>query len=161
MTIYTKRDDAWVRVRYADDVPSGNAKQRRENKRIIKGNHFRWPLGTTVIVLGGHHSPEAVGLKGKVNKHGFPCGNDECMVEFDHAVTDVTFKAEGDREPTARFCHYVKFKHLRKVKQNDLTNLQRDAEANSASKLQQAGLGPNEDLRDGLPAGKLRQSEGG
>jgi hypothetical protein len=86
-----------------------NAHQRRAAKRIIKGDHFRWPLGTVIIVRAGHHSPDAVGLKGRVNKHGYPCKDGkDCCVEFERPIPDVTFGA-------ARFCHYVDYKHLRRV----------------------------------------------
>lgn len=88
-----------------------NAHQRRKFGRRIRRDHFRWPLGTQVKVMPGHHSERAVGLTGRVFKHGHPCkeGRD-CIVEFPHPVLDVTF---GN---TARFCHYVRFKHLARVK---------------------------------------------
>jgi hypothetical protein len=87
-----------------------NARQRRANERRIKGDHFRWPLGTLVVVRAGHHSPAAVGLAGKVNKHGYPCRpGANCIVVFETPVPDLTFGA-------ARFGHYVDFRYLRRAR---------------------------------------------
>jgi hypothetical protein len=92
----------------ADDM---NAKQRRAQERAINRDHFRWPLGTAVTVLGGHHSPAAVGMTGKVGKHGYPCKDGfNCIVDFPEPVVDTTFGH------VARFGHYIKYKHLRKNK---------------------------------------------
>jgi hypothetical protein len=89
---------------------SGNAKQRRAFKRRVWSDHHRWPLGTPVVIQPGHHSPEAVGLVGKVNKHGSPCTHRvNCIVVFDRPVMDLTFGA-------ARYGHYVDFRRLRRVK---------------------------------------------
>jgi hypothetical protein len=87
-----------------------NARQRRKARRTIEGDHFRWPLGTPVIVRGGHHSPGAVGLVGRVGKHGYPCRDGKnCIVDFPEPVVDRTFG-------TARYGHYVDYKHLRKAR---------------------------------------------
>lgn len=87
---------------------SGNAHDRRRAKRVIKGDHRRWPLGTPVIVRAGHHSPEAVGLQGKVGKHGYPCTDGiNCIVDFPVPVFDHTFGA-------ARYGHYVEYRHLQR-----------------------------------------------
>lgn len=91
-----------------------NAAQRRNKARACLRDHFRWPLGTLVKVLPGHHSPAAVGLTGRVNKHGYPCTDGvNCLVAFPEPVMDLTFSRA---DPTARFCHYVEYRHLRKVK---------------------------------------------
>lgn len=87
-----------------------NSYQRRKAGRLVLGDHFRWPLGTTVLVRRGHHSPAAVGLIGRVIKHGYPCrSRDNCIVEFATPVMDMTFGAE-------RFGHYVAFCHLSKAR---------------------------------------------
>lgn len=89
-----------------------NAGQRRKFARRVWGDHFRWPLGTRVEVLPGHHSPEAVGLIGKISKHGRPCTHRvNCIVDFAQPVMDRTFGTP----PGARFGHYVDFRNLRKV----------------------------------------------
>lgn len=91
---------------------SGNAHQRRKHERRVWGDHFRWPLGTQVVVQPGHHSPAAVGLIGLVAKHGQPCTHRvDCIVDFSAPVVDVTFGA-------ARFSHYVEFRRLRRVRSN-------------------------------------------
>lgn len=55
-----------------------------------------------------------MGLIGKVSKHGYPCTDGiNCNVEFDHPVIDHTF---SPFEPSPRYCHYVDYKHLVKVK---------------------------------------------
>ncbi|WP_159053730.1 hypothetical protein [Variovorax sp. PMC12] len=88
-----------------------NAAQRRKHCRRVWGDHFRWPLGMPVIVKPGHHSPAAVGLVGRVVKHGRPCTHRvDCIVQFPEVVPDMT--CEG----VARYGHYVKFRHLRKTK---------------------------------------------
>lgn len=85
-----------------------NAHQRRKHARRVWGDHFRWPLGTPVIVKPGHHSPEAVGMVGRVAKHGKPCKHRvNCIVDFPRPVTDLMFGA-------ARFSHYVDFRNLRR-----------------------------------------------
>lgn len=90
-----------------------NSKQRRAKIRLIKKDHFRWPLGTPVKVLPGHHSPAAVGLIGKVGKHGYPCADGvNCIVDFPKPVLDLTFSRS---DPTARFSHYIDYKYLKKV----------------------------------------------
>lgn len=86
-----------------------NAHQRRKDARKVWRDHFLWPLGTPVKVQLGHHSPAAIGRVGKVHKHGRPCTHRvDCIVEFTAVVMDETCGV-------ARFCHYVQFKHLRKV----------------------------------------------
>lgn len=86
-----------------------NAHQRRTHKRRVWGDHFRWPLGTVVVVQPGHHSAAAVGLTGKVCKHGRPCKHRvNCIVEFSAPVADTTYGAP-------RYVHYVDFRHLRAV----------------------------------------------
>lgn len=88
-----------------------NSRQRRSGKRAIKGDHFRWPLGTAVVVRAGHHSPAAVGLTGRVGMHGSPCEDGvNCIVDFPEPVTDTTFGSH------ARYGHYVRYKHLRKLR---------------------------------------------
>ena len=90
-----------------------NAHQRRKYKRRVWSDHHRWPLGTLVQVLPGHHSPDAVGLVGKVSKHGYPCEHRvNCIVEFGAPVVDVRFC------DTARYCHYVDFKNIQKAHKN-------------------------------------------
>lgn len=87
-----------------------NAQQRRSAKRQIHRDHRRWPLGTLVRVKAGHHSPAAAGLVGKVGKHGYPCKDGvNCIVDFPEPVVDTTF---GN---TARYGHYVDYRHLVKV----------------------------------------------
>lgn len=72
-------------------------------------DHKRWPLGTTVEILPGHHSPGAVGLVGKVSKHGYPCRSGvDCIVDFPAPVLDLQFGAP-------RYSHYVDFRHLRRL----------------------------------------------
>lgn len=84
-----------------------NARQRRKYSRRVWGDHHRWPLGTVVVVKPGHCSPAAVGMRGTVSKHGYPCTHKvDCIVDFPVIVEDLT--AGG-----ARYGHYVKFKHLR------------------------------------------------
>lgn len=86
-----------------------NAAQRRKFKRRIRADHRRWPLGTPVVIQPGHHSPDAVGLVGKVAKHGYPCTHRvDCIVDFPQPVEDLTFGA-------ARYGHYVQFRHLRRA----------------------------------------------
>lgn len=61
------------------------------------------------MVQPGHHTPEVVGLIGRVAKHGYPCRHRvECLVEFPQPVFDKTFAAE-------RFCHYIRFKDIKKL----------------------------------------------
>jgi len=86
-----------------------NAAQRRKYARRASGDHFHWPLGTLVMVQSGHHSPAAVDMVGKVGKHGYPCRSRiDCIVDFATPVMDATFGA-------ARFSHYTKFRHLRRL----------------------------------------------
>ncbi len=87
-----------------------NSRQRRACARRVWGDHYRWPLGTVVIVKAGHHSADAVGLQGSVMKHGFPCVHKrDCIVEFDHGVADATCY------DVKRSGHYVQFRHLKRV----------------------------------------------
>jgi len=89
-----------------------NAHQRRKDKRKVWHDHFRWPLGTRVQILPGHHTPEVVGMTATVLKHGYPCQHRvNCLIQFPHPVID-----RSAPEPFERFAHYVEFKHLRKVK---------------------------------------------
>lgn len=75
----------------------------------VRRDHRRWPLGTRVLILPGHHSPEAVGILARVGKHGYPCKPGvNCIVDFPHPVMDVSFGAP-------RYSHYVAFRHLQKV----------------------------------------------
>lgn len=88
---------------------SGNARQQRRAKRQIKTDHFRWPLGTPVLVRAGHHSPAAVGMQGRVAKHGYPCTDGtNCIVDFPRPVEDKTFGA-------ARYAHYIDYRHLQRL----------------------------------------------
>lgn len=92
-----------------------NSRQRRKLKRRVWRDHFLWPLGTLVVVQPGHHSPAAVGLVGKVGKHGYPCTHRvNCIVDFERPAYDTTFGAE-------RFGHYVEFRHLRRHKSGKAT----------------------------------------
>lgn len=85
-----------------------NSHQRR---KFIRSLHHNWPLGTSVLIGPGHHTPIVVGgpLRATILKHGFPCKRDECIVAFNMNVADRTFGAP-------RRSHYVKFKNLHKVK---------------------------------------------
>jgi len=81
----------------------------------IKRDHKRWPLGTRVIILRGHHSPAAVGLIGKVHKHGSPCNDGvDCSVAFAFPVPDLTF----GNPPNARYCHYVDYVNMERLPDN-------------------------------------------
>lgn len=86
-----------------------NAGQRRKHARRVLADHFRWPLKTVVVIQAGHHSQDAVGLTGRIAKHGYPCTHKvNCIVDFERPVMDVTYGAK-------RFGHYVDFKHLRRA----------------------------------------------
>jgi hypothetical protein len=83
-----------------------NAHQRRTYRRRVKKDHRFWPLGTTVRVKPGHHSPEAVGEIGHVFKHGYPCKSGvNCIVDFFSPIYDTTYGG-------SRYAHYVDFQHL-------------------------------------------------
>jgi len=86
-----------------------NAAQRRKHARRVWGDHFRWPLGTRVVIQRGHHTPEVVGMAARVAKHGYPCVHRvNCIVDFPQPMHDRTFGA-------ARFAQYVQFQHLKKA----------------------------------------------